>query len=124
MNNKENDKFYRNCVGMMIINHEKKIFSAERHDFLGAWQMPQGGIEKNEKPLFAAFRDFFGGRSKAVQDTLRDARRTVLAELRKEALMVGADAVIAIDLDYQEISGGQKHGMLMLVASGTAVKVK
>lgn len=57
MNNKENDKFYRNCVGMMIINHEKKIFSAERHDFLGAWQMPQGGIEKNEKPLFAAFRE-------------------------------------------------------------------
>ena len=76
------------------------------------------------KDLFAVFRDFFGGRSKAVQDTLRDARRTVLAELRREALMVGADAVIAIDLDYQEISGGQKHGMLMLVASGTAVKIK
>ncbi len=38
--------------------------------------------------------------------------------------MVGADAVIAVDLDYQELSGGQKSGMLMLVASGTAVKLK
>ena len=76
------------------------------------------------KDLFAAFRDFFGGRSKAVQDTLRDARRTALTELRREALIVGADAVIAVDLDYQELSGGQKNGMLMLVASGTAVRLK
>ncbi len=76
------------------------------------------------KDLFSGFRDFFGGRSKAVQDTLRDARRTVLTELRREALMVGADAIIAVDLDYQELSGGQKNGMLMLVASGTAVRLK
>jgi uncharacterized protein YbjQ (UPF0145 family) len=76
------------------------------------------------KDMFAAFRDFFGGRSKVVQDTLRDARRTVLTELRREALVVGADAVIAIDLDYQELSGGGKNGMLMLVASGTAVSLK
>ena len=76
------------------------------------------------KDMFAGFRDFFGGRSKAVQDTLRNARRTVLTELRREALIVGADAVIAVDLDYQELSGGQKSGMLMLIASGTAVKLK
>ncbi len=44
--------------------------------------------------------------------------------MRKEALIVGANAVIAIDLDYQEISGAGKLGMLMLVASGTAVKLK
>ena len=76
------------------------------------------------KDMFAGFRDFFGGRSKAVQDTLRDARRNALTELRREALIVGADAVIAVDLDYQELSGGQKNGMLMLVASGTAVRLK
>ena len=50
------------------------------------------------KDMFAGFRDFFGGRSKAVQDTLRDARRNALTELRREALIVGADAVIAVDL--------------------------
>ncbi len=75
------------------------------------------------RDVFAGFRDFFGGRSAATQNVLRDARRTALGELRREALILGADAVIAVDLDYQELSGGQKNGMLMLVASGTAVLV-
>lgn len=75
------------------------------------------------RDLFAGVRDIVGGRSGAVQKVLRDARNTVLFELRKEALMVGADAVIAVDLDYQELSGGEKNGMIMLIASGTAVTV-
>ena len=37
------------------------------------------------KDIFAGVRDVVGGRSKAVQDTLRDARKTALAELRREA---------------------------------------
>lgn len=76
------------------------------------------------KDVFAGLRDIFGGRSAAMQNTLRDARRTALAELRREALFVGADAVIGVDLDYQEITGGGKNGMIMLVASGTAVSLK
>ena len=75
------------------------------------------------KDMFASIRDTFGGRSKALQDALRDARKTVLAELRREAFHTKADAVIGVDLDYQEISGGGK-GMLMLVANGTAVRLK
>jgi len=73
--------------------------------------------------MFAGLRDFIGGRSKASQKVLRDARKTSLAELRREALMVGADAVIAIDLDYSEISGDGKS-MLLVVASGTAVRAE
>ena len=73
------------------------------------------------KDIFASARDFFGGRSETTQKVLRDARKTVLLELRKEALSLGADAVISVDLDYQELSGGGKNGMIMLVASGTAV---
>ena len=76
------------------------------------------------RDFFAQIVDFVGGRSGATQNVLRDARRTAMSELRREALMVGADAVIGIDLDYQELSGGEKRGMLMIVASGTAVKVK
>lgn len=73
------------------------------------------------KDIFASFSDTFGGRSNSIQNTLRDARKVVLDELRKEALSIGANAVIAVDLDYSEISGGGKSGMLFLVASGTAV---
>ena len=74
------------------------------------------------KDLFAGMRDIVGGRSKAVQDTMRDSRRTVLYELKKEAHLVGANAVVGVDLDYMEISnmGGN---MVLLVASGTAVVV-
>lgn len=75
------------------------------------------------KDVFAAVSDVVGGRSRAIQDTLRDARKTALTELRREALLVGADAVIGIDLDYSEFSGSGKS-MLFLVASGTAVKLR
>lgn len=74
------------------------------------------------KDIASAFRDTFGGRSATMQKGLRDARKTALDELRREALALGADAVVAIDLDYSEISGGGKS-MLFLVASGTAVKL-
>lgn len=76
------------------------------------------------RDIFASARDFFGGRSVATQKVLRDARRVALRELRKEALMVGADAVIAVDLDYQEVAGVGGGGMIMLVASGTAVTTR
>ena len=74
------------------------------------------------KDLFTAGRDLFGGRSATMQNTLKDARNTVLKELREEAIALGADAVVGVDLDYSEISGGGKS-MLFLVASGTAVKL-
>jgi uncharacterized protein YbjQ (UPF0145 family) len=74
------------------------------------------------KDLFAGVRDVFGGRSKAVQKTMRDARKTALHELRREAYEIGANAVVGVDLDYVELSGA--GNMVMLVASGTAVKAR
>lgn len=69
---------------------------------------------------FAAWTDVVGGRSRATQNVLRNARETCLRELKLEALRVGANAVVGIDLDYSEFSGGGKS-MLFLAASGTAV---
>lgn len=74
------------------------------------------------KDLFAGVRDIVGGRSEAVQSTMRDARRTALYELKKEAHSVGANAVVGVDLDYVELSGSSN--MVMLVASGTAVVIE
>jgi len=75
------------------------------------------------RDIFAAWRDVFGGRSEASQNVLRDARKTCLNELKREAARINADAVIAVDLDYSEFSGGGKS-MLFLVASGTAVRIE
>ena len=72
------------------------------------------------RDMFSSVRDIFGGRSSAAQKVLKDARKKCLSELREEAALVGADAVVGIDLDYNEFSGGGKS-MLFLVASGTAV---
>lgn len=75
------------------------------------------------RDVFAGLRDIVGGRSGSVQKVLRDARLKALSELKSEAKLVKADAVIAVSLNYHELTGGGKNGAIMLVASGTAVKL-
>ena len=74
------------------------------------------------KDLFAGVRNIVGGRSEAVQKTMRDSRRIALYELKKEAYEVGANAVVGVDLDYVELSSA--GSIVMLVASGTAVRIE
>ena len=51
-------KNYRSCVGLMLINEKKNIFTGQRLDFTStAWQMPQGGIDDCEEHLDAAYRE-------------------------------------------------------------------
>lgn len=54
---KKKDLPYRPCVGVCLFNQEGQVFVAERIDTPGAWQMPQGGIDKGEDPYDAAFRE-------------------------------------------------------------------
>ncbi len=75
------------------------------------------------KDFLSSLTDIFGGRSNTTQNILRDARRNCLFELRLEAVKMGANAVIGVDLDYSEFSG-QGKSMLFLVASGTAVLIE
>lgn len=49
---------YRPCAGMMVLNKADQVFVARRLDMVTEyWQMPQGGIDKNEDPADAAFRE-------------------------------------------------------------------
>lgn len=48
---------YRACVGIALFNHQGLVFCGERRDTPGAWQMPQGGIQKGEDPRLAAMRE-------------------------------------------------------------------
>ncbi len=48
---------YRPCVGIALFNKSGLVFIGERIDTPGAWQMPQGGINKNEKIEKAAMRE-------------------------------------------------------------------
>lgn len=77
------------------------------------------------KDIANNWRDAFGGRSGSVQNILKDARELCLHELKREAFRAGADAVIAVRLNYSEASttGGTGGGILFVAASGTAVKL-
>jgi len=71
------------------------------------------------RDLLAAVRDIVGGRSGAYEAELRKAREIALGELEQAAAAMGADAVIAVDVDYETVGQGN---MLMVTASGTAVR--
>jgi uncharacterized protein YbjQ (UPF0145 family) len=75
------------------------------------------------KDMFANVRNLVGGRSAAVEDTMRDSRETVLLELKREAHAKGANAVIAVDLDYTQLGAGGNM-MVLVSTSGTAVVIE
>ncbi len=74
------------------------------------------------KDIFGAVRDIIGGRAGAYEDELGRARDIAFDEMEDEANLLGADAVVGIDLDYEVL--GRKNGMLMVSVSGTAVKTR
>ena len=48
----------RTGVGIVVLNSENKVFVAKRKDNpVDKWQMPQGGVNKNEKLLDAMRRE-------------------------------------------------------------------
>ncbi len=71
------------------------------------------------KDFFAGIRDIVGGRSSAYEKELRQAKDIAVQEMQEQAQLLGGNAVIAVDLDYETI--GQAGSMLMVSASGTAV---
>ncbi|SDG98680.1 heavy metal-binding domain-containing protein [Desulfosporosinus hippei] len=74
------------------------------------------------RDLFASITDVIGGRSGAYEEKLQEARQIALRELEERASRLGANAVVGVDLDYEVV--GQSGSMLMVSASGTAVRVE
>jgi uncharacterized protein YbjQ (UPF0145 family) len=72
------------------------------------------------KDFGAGIRDVIGGRSAGYEKDLKKARDTALEEMQQEAEALGANAVLSVDIDYETLKGS----MLMVTASGTAVKVE
>jgi uncharacterized protein YbjQ (UPF0145 family) len=64
------------------------------------------------RDFFAKIRDVVGGRSGAYEKELARARETAFREIQEEALEVGANAIVGIDLDYEVM--GETGSMLMV----------
>ena len=74
------------------------------------------------RDFFASIRDVIGGRSNSYEEVLRKAKDSALCEMEEQAMRLGANAVIGVDLDYETV--GQNGSMLMVTASGTAVFIQ
>ena len=66
----------------------------------------------------ASVRDVVGGRSKAYEEKMNEARNIAIQEMTEKAQALGADAVVGVDIDYETVG----NNMMMVSASGTAVK--
>jgi len=73
------------------------------------------------KDIFAGLRDLVGGRSKTYERVIEEAKSDALRELQQQAEAMGADAVVGVDLDFETV--GASGSMLMVIATGTAVKL-
>ena len=73
------------------------------------------------KDFFAGIRDIVGGRSGSSESVLREAKATAPKEIAERAEMMGANAIVGVDLDYEAL--GSNSSMLMVTASGTAVVI-
>ena len=73
--------------------------------------------------IFAGIRNVIGGRSGAYEKELRKAKEIAIKEMEQEAVQLGADAIVGVDLDYETITSDQ-GSMLMVIASGTAIKLE
>lgn len=74
------------------------------------------------RDLFAGVRDFVGGRSGSYEKVIRAGKDAAIEDMQAQAGELGANAVVGVDLDYEVV--GEKGGMMMVVANGTAVRIE
>ncbi len=72
------------------------------------------------KDMMAGLTNIFGGRSNTYETELINARENAIREMQQRAEQLGANAVVGVDIDYEVL--GADNGMLMVTASGTAVR--
>lgn len=73
------------------------------------------------KDYLASWTDAMGGRSGTYEDEIKEARNQAIREMIANAQDVEANAIIGARIDYEVL--GQKNGMILVSASGTAVRV-
>lgn len=77
----------RSGVGIIILNKENKIFVAKRIDNpKNFWQMPQGGVDKDEDFLSAAYRELEEETSIKDVELIKEIDEILTYELPKHLL--------------------------------------
>jgi len=76
------------------------------------------------RDFFAGIRDIIGGRTASYERVFEQGQRDALAELEKRAERLGANAVIGIEIDTGTISLDQSGVLLLITATGTAIRLR
>lgn len=105
----------------MILTTTASIEGRPAQEYLGVINA-QSIIGANMfKDIFAGIRDLIGGRSKTYERVIEEAKEDAMRELTQKAQSMGANAVVGIDLDFETV--GASGSMLMVIATGTAVRI-
>lgn len=72
------------------------------------------------RDFLAGITDIIGGRSGTYENKLAEGRELAIREMKEKARALGANAIIGVDLDFETL----REGMMMVIATGTAVRVK
>ncbi|GED70258.1 UPF0145 protein [Brevibacillus reuszeri] len=72
------------------------------------------------RDFLAGITDIIGGRSGTYESKLAEGREMAIREMKEKARSLGANAVVGVDLDFETL----REGMMMVIATGTAVRVK
>ena len=75
------------------------------------------------RDFFAGIRDMFGGRTGSYEKVFEKAQLEAIEELKKRARKLNADAIIGIKVDTGTINVDQEGVLLLVTATGTAVKL-
>jgi len=105
---------------MMIITTTPILQNKEVQDYLGVVSGEAIMGANVVRDFLAGITDIIGGRSGAYESKLAEGREIAIQEMADRARRLGADAVIGVDLDFETL----RDGMMMCVATGTAVKLK
>lgn len=76
------------------------------------------------RDFLASIRDIIGGRTSSYERLFEQGQQKALAELEQRALRLGADAVIGIEIDTGTINVDSSGILVLITATGTAVKLR
>ncbi|MFN6036173.1 MAG: YbjQ family protein [Dolichospermum sp.] len=76
------------------------------------------------RDFLASIRDIVGGRTGSYERLFEEGQRKAMEELEQRAQRLGADAVFGIAVDTGTINVDQSGVLLVITATGTAVKIR
>ncbi|MEB3274856.1 MAG: YbjQ family protein [Prochlorothrix sp.] len=76
------------------------------------------------RDFFAGIRDVIGGRTGSYEQVFEKGQQEALKELEKRASRMGANAIVGVELDTGTINVDEKGVLLLITATGTAVKIR